>query len=89
MRLFDNYEDDGQLSLFGEEELVENFAQEEADAKEPAAETSVAEERQESSGADIRIGRCSGCGKLLFVKEENDGYLSECSNCGIKYLQKK
>lgn len=84
MRIFDNYEDDGQLSLFGAEELLEDAAQEE-----PAIENPVAGDRQESSGADIRIGRCSGCGKLLFVKEENAGYLSECSNCGIKYLQKK
>lgn len=72
MQIFDSYEDDGQLSLFGTEE-----------------ESSVAENRQESSGADVRIGRCSGCGKLLFVKEENAGYVSECSNCGIKYFQKK
>lgn len=66
VQIFDNYEDDGQLSLFETEE-----------------------ERQESGGADIRIGRCSGCGKLLFVREESAGYLSECNNCGIKYLQKK
>lgn len=72
MRIFDNYEDDGQLSLFGTEE-----------------ESSVEGNRQESNGVDVRIGRCSGCGKLLFVKEENAGYVSECSNCSIKYFQKK
>ena len=74
MQLFDNYEDDGQLSLFGPEEPTEE---------------SAAEESAQDNGLNIRIGHCSSCGKLLFVREESDGFFSECNNCSIKYFQKK
>lgn len=74
IQLFDNYEDDGQLSMFGAENPAE----------EPAPEESVQEGQ-----TDIRIRHCSSCGKLLFVREQSDGCSSECNNCGIKYFQKK
>lgn len=74
IKLYDNYEDDGQLSMFGVEEQAERSAEGEPETeKEP----------------DIRIRSCSSCGKLLFVREEEKAFFSECNNCGIKYCQKK
>jgi len=81
IRVYDNYEDDGQLSLFGLDEDEWNFT------KEPA-ESSAREGKPADNGPDIRVRRCASCGKLLFVKEENDGYRSSCNNCGIEYFQK-
>lgn len=37
--------------------------------------------------SNIRILRCSTCGKLLFVKEEAGGYTAFCNNCEIGYFQ--
>lgn len=71
IRLYDNYEEDGQLSMFAEPETVE-------EPKKPEPE----------SGSEIRIQRCSSCGKLLFVREEKEAFSSECNNCGIRYSQK-
>lgn len=71
IRLYDNYEEDGQLSMFVEPEAVE-------EPKKPEPESSP----------EIRIQRCSSCGKLLFVREEKEAFLSECNNCGIRYSQK-
>lgn len=73
IKLFDNYEDDGQLSLFGAQEQTEELS----------------EQPEAGSGTDIRIRSCSSCGKLLFVREEGNAFLSECNNCGIRYCQKK
>lgn len=73
IKLFDNYEDDGQLSLFGAQEQTEGFP----------------EQTEAESGTDIRIRSCSSCGKLLFVREEGNAFFSECNNCGIRYCQKK
>lgn len=125
--LFDNFEDDGQLSLFGMGEGVEDLretnpgevrekpaevrrtdpAEEGGKAAEArgtnltegrekdvaeARETNPAEagEQLPSSGsAGIRIRQCSCCGKLLFVKEEEDCYLAACNACGVSYVQKK
>lgn len=69
MRLYDNYEEDGQLSMFEEEPAEQQ--------KKPEPE----------SGSEIRILRCSSCGKLLFVREEKEAFVSECNNCGIRYSQ--
>ena len=74
IKLYDNYEEDGQLSMFGGEE------QEGAPA---------GREDGPESGTDIRIRNCSSCGKLLFVREEGNAFFSECNNCGIRYCQKK
>lgn len=74
IELFDNYEDDGQLSMFGVEEQADEFPE-----RVPEAE----------SGTGIRIRSCSSCGKLLFVREEEKAFFSECNNCGIRYCQKK
>lgn len=74
IKLYDNYEDDGQLSMFGMEEQVEAPAE---------------EDQETESGPDIRIRSCSSCGKLLFVREEEKAFFSECNNCGIRYCQKK
>lgn len=73
IKLFDNYEDDGQLSMFGVQEQMEELPEQ------PEAER----------GTDIRIRSCSSCGKLLFVREEEKAFFSECNNCGIRYCQKK
>lgn len=124
--IFDNFEDDGQLTLFGLEEDYEELqmsvreseketasesksgrsAQEKSAAgvgelrgkqpqsKEPvsgeflSAETIFGEQPSGQSGVGIRIRRCSSCGKLLFVKEEDGGYVSACNACGIQYVQK-
>lgn len=126
--IFDNFDEDGQLTFFGLEEdfgeLPESLSGQEAEKspvrketakgagrqeKRPARkETSEdfgereTEERadrdkaQEPSGelpgawgdACIRIRRCSSCGKMLFVREEDGGYYSACNTCGIQYAQK-
>lgn len=81
IKLFDNYEDDGQLCLFGAEEQT----------AEPAERGQTAEKGNAESErpADIRIKSCSSCGKLLYVREEKDAFYAECNNCGIKYSQKR
>lgn len=82
IQLFDNFEDDGQLSMFDMGEDIENLqtlAVEEAPAQ---------EELPASGSAGVRIQKCSSCGKLLFVKEEDGCYVSLCNACGVKYLQK-
>lgn len=77
IKVYDNYEDDGQLSMFDAEGQEEEFPER-------------SEQKQEvERGADIRIRNCSSCGKLLFVREENDAFFSACNNCGISYCQKK
>lgn len=138
--LFDNYEDDGQLSLFGlgedvedlwetysgekrgtepsqepgdtgNAEKIESTAEPESTEKlESTAEPKSTEklegtEKFESSGeirgsgeaqdqlpssgsAGIRIRRCSCCGKLLFVREEENCYLAACNACSVSYMQK-
>ena len=81
--LFDNYEDDGQLSMFDMGEDIEKL-------QTPVAEeASAQEELPASRSAGIRIQKCSSCGKLLFVREENECYVSACNACGISYVQKK
>lgn len=144
--LFDNFEDDGQLSLFGlgedVEDLWETYSGEkrstgqsrgskEAENAEKVESTEKSEnteksesaekpkitekpesaekpeitEKSESSGeirssgeaqdqlpssgsAGIRIRRCSCCGKLLFVREEENCYLAACNACSVSYMQK-
>lgn len=117
-QMFDNFDDDGQLSLFGLmddlEELrpldgeMTELSERPAGEAPGAAEESAGEapERRESEGeaarkeaqridrreteregTGIRIGRCSSCGKMLFVQEENGSYVSACNTCGIRYMQ--
>ena len=74
IKLYDNYEEDGQLSMFGAQEQEEGSAE-----RQPETE----------GGTDIRIRSCSSCGKLLFVREEGNAFFAECNNCGIRYCQKK
>lgn len=82
IQLFDNFEDDGQLSMFDMGEDIENL-------QIPVAEaTPAAEELPTSGSAGIRIQKCSSCGKMLFVREDNGCYVSACNACGIRYLQK-
>ncbi len=79
--LFDNYEEDGQLSMFGTGASAETpkpgLAQERSSGKE------------EKPDAEVRIKRCSCCGKLLFVREEQTEFRAECNSCGVRYLQRK
>ena len=124
IRLFDNYEEDGQLSLFGFDEMEAEMpdgaaawddagtdgaaawddagtdgaaredggtaAQNGEAAPGAAAQKASAGARQrvEESAAGVRIQRCSSCGKLLYVREEADGYTAVCNNCDIRYFQK-
>ncbi len=82
MQLYDNYEDDGQLSMFDMGEDVDGM-------KASASESVSAKAEMPSSGsAGVRIRRCSSCGKLLYVKEENGCYNSACNACGIRYMQR-
>lgn len=133
IQMFDNFDDDGQLSLFGlmddleeirplDREMTEASgepaeraleASEEPAGKAPEAarepdgeipkestgrqkaereaarkEVQHIDRREpEQDGTGIRIGRCSSCGKMLFVQEEDGGYVSACNTCGIRYLQ--
>lgn len=85
---YDNYEEDGQLSLFNMGEDMEDLR--ESDKKEKNKPEDGREESLLPSGsADIRIQRCSSCGKILCVKQEEDCYRSACNACNIQYLQKK
>lgn len=102
IQIFDNFEDDGQLTLFGLEEEYEELRGKQPQSKESVSEELPSKEPvsvelpsegpvsgQQSSGQDsIRIRRCSSCGKLLFVREEDGGYVSTCNACGIQYIQK-
>lgn len=113
--LFDNFEDDGQLSLFGLGEDVENLRETDS-VEERSAEQNLglreagnaeeigsaevarsageirnsgaAQERPSSCGAGVRIRHCSCCGKLLFVREEENCYFAACNACGVSYMQK-
>ena len=78
-QLFDNYEEDGQLSFFG----ADGPALEEERGKAEAKEQDL------PPGPDIRVGRCSCCGRMLMVLEEAGRYLSSCTNCGVSYAQGK
>lgn len=80
--LFDNFEDDGQLSLFGLGEDVENLRETDS------GEEHSAEQLPSSGSAGIRIRCCSCCGKLLYVREEENCYLAACNACGVSYIQK-
>lgn len=114
IQLFDNFDDDGQLSLFG---LTDDFEEIQPLGQDMPETTGVSDGEKpgmsaESSGRQasekeaarkevqhmdhreperddtgIRIGRCSSCGKMLFVLEENGGYVSACNTCGIRYVQ--
>lgn len=120
-RIFDNDEEDGQLSFFNMDNDM--FASEddyEVDAESPsAAKESVSEKKAESerdedeesatashekksaesapaasaplssaiipSTGAARISRCQCCGKMLFVREEADGFHAHCNNCEVSY----
>ncbi len=96
IQLFDNFEDDGQLSMFsmGEdfEEIQVPAGAAVKKAEEALEQTTAGRQRPEQhieqDGIGIRIRRCGSCGKMLFVKEENGGYFSTCNACGIQYVQK-
>lgn len=92
IRLYDNYEDDGQLSMFGYDEpefdMADRLAGEKTLEKGSGADGEAADLYLASGGSEIRIQRCSSCGKMLFVKEETGGYSASCNNCGIAYFQK-
>lgn len=81
MQYFDNYED-GQLSMFDMGEDIENLQMSAEDT--PAAGKAL----PASGSAGIRIQRCSCCGKVLFVKEEEGCYSASCNACGVGYMQK-
>lgn len=81
--LYGNYDDDGQISMFGMEAFEEAAPPESPERKDGEAPGAAEGE------SGVRIRRCSSCGKLLFVREEETDYISECNNCGVRYLQKK
>lgn len=76
-QLFDNYEEDGQLSFFG------------ADGPDLDKESGEAEEKEQDlpPAPEIRVDRCSCCGRILMVREEAERYLASCINCGVDYVQ--
>ncbi len=92
IRLFDNYEEDGQLSMFG-------FGEPDIDGVEDAREdgdTAAGSQREgglpKSPAAEtfsVRIQRCQSCGRLLAVREEERGFTAFCNNCEIEYFQKR
>ncbi|MCM1025332.1 MAG: hypothetical protein NC432_02790 [Roseburia sp.] len=82
IRLFDNDEDDGQLSMFDLGEDVERLQEA------PDDRLSGEKELPVSGSAGIRISRCSSCGKMLFVREEEGGYRAVCNACQISYTQR-
>lgn len=92
IRLYDNYEEDGQLSMFSYDEpefdMADRLAGESTAEKGSGADRDAADLQMVSGNPEIRIQRCSSCGKLLFVKEGTGGYAASCNNCGIAYFQK-
>lgn len=82
IRLFDNEEEDGQLSMFDLEEDAEKLQTASAEA------LSEEKELPASGSAGIRISRCGSCGKLLFVRQEGGSWHAVCSACNISYTQK-
>lgn len=82
IRLFDNEEEDGQLSMFDLEEDAEKLRTASAEA--------VFEEKEfpAQGSAGIRISRCGSCGKLLFVRQEGGCWHAVCNACDISYVQK-
>lgn len=82
IRLFDNEEDDGQLSMF---DLGED-----AEKLQAVSGDSLSDEKElpASGSAGIRIGRCASCGRILFVREEEGCYRATCNACNISYTQK-
>lgn len=91
IRLFDNYEEDGQLSMFGFEESHMDMT---ADAREESTAAGASEgaglpESPGTAAPAIRIQRCSSCGKLLAVHGEAGSYAAFCNNCEIEYFQKR
>lgn len=84
---YDNYEEDGQLSLFSAGEDMEDL-RETVKEKDNQPEDSREERLPASGSAGIRIQRCSSCGKLLCVKKDEDCYRAVCNTCNIQYLQK-
>ncbi len=105
IQLFDNFDEDGQLSLFAfdeadpddyEEDLAEEVKSPKGEKAAPAKKqpkTAKAEAAADlhlfSGGNGNRISKCSSCGKLLFIQESAEGYSSHCNNCSIDYFQKK
>ncbi|MCM1056056.1 MAG: hypothetical protein NC517_00390 [Firmicutes bacterium] len=120
IRIFDNFDEDGQLTLFGLEEDLEELQMHAEEPEERSAEPAAEKPRQrtplsdagedsrqsmdnkpsmqkesnsgelpsDQAGAGIRIRSCSSCGKLLFVREEDGGYVSVCNACGVQYIQR-
>lgn len=92
IQLYDNYEEDGQLSMFRydgpEPDLTDRIAGEKAAGK-ILEGRETADLQTVSGNPEIRIQRCSSCGRLLFVREEDAGYTAFCNNCGVTYVQKK
>lgn len=82
--LYGNYDDDGQISMFDMGAFEDGTP-----PKSPEQKGGEVPKETAEGEADVRIRRCSSCGKLLFVREEGTDYVSECNNCGVRYLQKK
>ncbi len=95
IQLYDTMEDDGQLSLFGmngqgiDEPRPMEPEIKDMELKEPEIRQPEGEAQEPDAAWDVRIRCCSSCGKLLFVREEGDAFLSECNNCGVRYCQRK
>lgn len=75
IQLYDNYEGDGQLSMFDLGEDLDEIQKRET-------------KEHLITHTNIRIRKCSSCGKLLHVKETEEGYMAFCNACGISYFQK-
>lgn len=87
IQLFDNYEEDGQLSMFDLGEDLEEI-QSRPEPMVQQEQVELREGRERASHTNIRIQKCSSCGKLLLVKEAEGGYTAFCNACGISYFQK-
>ena len=87
IQLFDNYEDDGQLSMFDLGEDVENLQKRVEEEPMPAPASKESGTGSHSTG--IRIQKCSSRGKMLFVKVAGDNYMSYCNAGGMRDWQKK
>ena len=87
IQLFENFDEDGQLSMFDMVDELESRPGAENSAEEKESNRSVKNIPEKNSV--IRIQKCSTCGKMLFVREDEKSYFANCNRCGIEYLQKK
>lgn len=89
--IFDNYEEDGQLSMFDMAQDYEELSPvvEEKKTKYAPKQTNVIENDMQAGSGTVKISKCMSCGRILFVKDAGASFSATCNACGVEYIQKK